>query len=137
MFNLTIVFPTLPDMRLSVNGRNKLHHMERSSLVQLAKDEAFYLTKDALSKCSYWEPPQMARISYEFYSDDKRIKDIEGGLIPACKAWVDGLVLAGALIADDGWHLWVGRGELRQSNMKQTRLIIEAMEENKNGIIKQ
>jgi len=103
--------------------------MERSSLVQVAKDEAFFITKDALSKCSYWEVPQMARISYEFYSDDKRIKDIEGGLIPACKAWVDGIRLAGAIIADDGWHLWVGRGELRSANMKQTRLIIEAIEE--------
>jgi len=129
MFNLTIVFPSLPDMRLSVNGRNKIHFMERSKLTEVARNEAYVLTKDALSKCDYWTAPQMARISYEFYSNDKRVKDIEGGLIPACKAWVDGIVGAGALIADDGWHLWVGHGELRYSTEKQTRLIIEAIDE--------
>ena len=129
LFRLVIVFPSLPDMRLSVNGRNKIHFMERSKLTEVARDEAYFLTKDALSKCDYWTAPQMARISYEFYSNDKRVKDIEGGLIPACKAWVDGLVSAGALIADDGWHLWVGHGELRYSTERQTRLIIEAIEE--------
>lgn len=129
MFNLTIVFPSLPDMRLSVNGRNKIHFMECSKLTEIARNEAYYLAKDALSKCDYWETPVKARISYEFYSDDKRIKDIEDGLIPACKAWVDGIRDAGILIADDGWHLWIGHGELRFANQKQTRLIIEAIDE--------
>lgn len=129
LFSLTIVFPSLPDMRLSVNGRNRIHFMERSKLTEIARDEAYYLAKDALSKCDYWEIPPKARISYEFYSDDKRIKDIEGGLIPACKPWVDSLVKAGVIIGDSGWVLWVGRGELRSANEKQTRLIIEAMED--------
>jgi hypothetical protein len=129
LFSLTIVFPSLPDMRLSVNGRNKIHFMERSALVKVARDEAYYIAKDALSKCDYWTAPQMARISYDFYSDDKRVKDIEGGLIPACKSWVDGLKDAGVIISDDGYHLWVGHGELRYSTERQTRLIIEAIEE--------
>lgn len=129
LFRLVIVFPSLPDMRLSVNGRNKIHFMERSQLVKVARDEAYFLTKEALSKCDFWETPQMARISYEFYSDDKRVKDIEGGLIPACKAWVDGIKDAGAITSDDGWHLWVGHGELRYSTEKQTRFIIEAIDE--------
>jgi hypothetical protein len=116
-------------MRLSVNGRNKIHFMERSQLVKVARDEAYFLTKEALSKCDFWEAPQMARISYEFYSDDKRVKDIEGGLIPACKSWVDGIKDAGAITSDDGWHLWVGHGELRYSTEKQTRFIIEAIDE--------
>ena len=103
--------------------------MERSKLVEIARNEAYYITKDALSKCDYWTAPQMARISYEFYSNDRRVKDIEKGLIPAAGAWVDGLVSAGALISDSGWHLWVGHGELRYSTEKQTRLIIEAIEE--------
>jgi len=128
-FNLTIVFPSLPDMRLSMNGRNKLHHMERSKLVAEAREEAFYIAKDALSKCDYWEAPQMARIHYEFYSDDKRIRDLEKGLIPAAGAWLDGLKDAGVILSDSGWSLWVGRGELRVGQRKQTRIIIESLEE--------
>jgi hypothetical protein len=128
-FNLVIVFPSLPDMRLSVNGRHKLHHMEIAKIVEQEKQDAYILGKEALSKCDYWQAPQMARISYEFYCDDKRIKDIEKGLIPACGAWVDGLVAAKVLIADDGWHLWIGHGELRPANQKQTRLIIESLED--------
>jgi hypothetical protein len=126
-FNLTLTFDKLPDMRLSVNGRNKLHYHERSDLVAEVRKEAFILSKEALSNCNYWETPAMARISYEFYSDDKRIKDIDG-LISACKAWVDGIKDSGIISSDDGWHLWINRAELRPANQKQTRLIIEAME---------
>lgn len=103
--------------------------MERSKLTEIARDEAYYLAKEALSKCNYWQAPEKARISYEFYTDDKRIKDIEGGLIPACKPWVDSLVKSGVILSDSGWKLWVGRGELREATFKQTRLIIESLEE--------
>lgn len=128
MFNLTIVLPTLPDLRLGVNGLNKLHHYERAKIVSEAKEYAYYIAKNALLKCDYWTAPPKARIHYEFYSNDKGIKDIEGGLIPACKPWVDSLVDAGVILSDDGWHLWVGKGELRHSTEKQTYLIIEPME---------
>ena len=57
-------------MRLSTNGRGNLHYMERSKLVKEARDEAYYLAKDALSKCDYWTAPAKARISYEFYMTD-------------------------------------------------------------------
>jgi hypothetical protein len=127
-FHLTIVFPSLPDMRLSVNGRGQIHYMERTKLVEIARKEAYYIAKEALSKCDYWTAPQMARISYEFYSNDRRVKDIEKGLIPAAGAWVDGLKDAGVILSDDGWHLWLGHGELRYSTEKQTRLIIESLE---------
>ena len=116
-------------MRLSVNGLYKLSHWgTRSRIVAPAKEEAFYLAKEALSKCDYWKAPEKARIHYDFYSKTRSVKDIEGGLIPACKPWVDGLVRAGALKSDSGWHLWIGRGELRSADHNQTRLIIEAME---------
>ena len=129
IFSLVIIFERLPDMRLSVNGLYKLSHWgSRSRIVAPAKEEAFYLAKEALSKCDYWKVPEMARIHYEFYSRTRSVKDIEGGLIPACKPWVDGLVRAGALKSDSGWHLWIGRGELRSADHNQTRLIIEAME---------
>lgn len=128
-FALTICFDKLPSMKLSVNGRNQIHYQERAKLVKEAREEAYYLAKEALSKCDYWVAPQKARISYEFYSDDKRIKDIEDGLIPACKAYIDGLRDAGVISSDDGWHLWVGRAELRPANQKQTRLIIESLED--------
>jgi hypothetical protein len=127
MFSLTVVFDKLPDMRLSMNGRNKIHFMERSQIVKVAREEAYYLAKDALSKCDYWEAPPMARISYEFYCDDKRIKDMDG-LTSACKAWVDSLVTSGVISSDSGWKLWQGHAELRPANQKQTRLIIESLE---------
>jgi hypothetical protein len=129
LFSLVIVFPSLPDMRLSVNGRNKIHFMERTKLVEVARNEAYYLAKDALSKCDYWTAPQLARISYEFYSNDRRIKDLEKGLVPAAGAWIDGIVSAGVLVSDDGWHLWLGHGELRYSTKNRTHLIIESLEE--------
>jgi hypothetical protein len=128
VFSFVVVFDRLPDMRLSVNGRNKIHFMERSKLTEEARNEAYYLAKDALSKCDYWVAPEKARISYEFYSDDKKVKDIEGGLIPACKPWVDSLVKAGVILGDSGWILWIGRAELRLAHQKQTRLIIESLE---------
>jgi hypothetical protein len=50
-------------------------------------------------------------------------------LISATKASVDGLVLAGLIASDSGWDLSIGKAELLSANMKQTRLIIEAIEE--------
>ena len=59
MFNLVIIFERLPDMRLSVNGLYKLSHWgSRSRIVAPAKEEAFYLAKEALSKCDYWKAPE-------------------------------------------------------------------------------
>jgi len=128
MFNLTVVFPKLPDMRLSTNGRGNLHYMERSKLVKEARDEAYYLAKDALSKCDYWTAPAKARISYEFYMTDHRVKDMDN-LVSACKPWCDSLVAAGIINSDSGWDLALGSGDFIFSNEKQTRLIIKPIEE--------
>lgn len=128
MFSLTICLDHLPNMKLSTNGRGQIHYMERSKLVQEAKDEAYLLAKESLSKCSWWTVPTKARISYEFYSNDKRVKDLDN-LISATKASVDGLVKAGVINSDSGWDLSIGKAELLPANMKQTRLIIEAIEE--------
>ncbi len=127
-FSLTICIDHLPEMRLSMNGRNQLHYMERSKLVKKAREEAYYLAKEALSKCDYWQTPTKARIGYEFYSDDKRVKDIDG-LISAAKAYVDGIKDAGVISSDSGWDLSISKAELLSANQKQTRLIIESLED--------
>jgi hypothetical protein len=114
-------------MKLSTNGRGQLHYHERSRLVQEAKDEAYLLAKEALSKCSWWIVPEKARISYEFYTDDKRVKDLDN-LISAEKCHIDGLVMAGIISSDSGWYLSIGKAELLPANQKQTRLIIENLE---------
>jgi hypothetical protein len=128
MFSIVICFNHLPEMKLSTNGRGQIHYMERSKLVQEAKDEAYLLAKESLSKCSWWIVPTKARISYEFYSNDKRVKDLDN-LISAEKAHVDGLVMAGVINSDSGWDLSIGKAQLLPANMKETRLIIEALEE--------
>lgn len=128
VFSIVICLDHLPNMQLSTNGRGQIHFMERSKLVQEAKDEAYLLAKESLSKCSWWTTPTKARISYEFYTDDKRVKDLDN-LISATKATVDGLVLAGVIHSDSGWDLSIGKAELLPSTSKQTRLIIESMEE--------
>jgi len=113
-------------MRLSGNGR--LHYHEKNKLVQEAKDEAYYITKDALTKCDYWQTPSKARVSYEFYMTDHRVKDMDNA-ISACKPWLDGIKLAGAIISDNGWQLSIGKADFIFANEKQTRLIIEPLEE--------
>jgi len=128
MFSIVICFDHLPEMKLSTNGRGNLHFIERSKLVNQAKDEAYFISKEALSKCDYWQSPNKARISYEFYTNDRRVKDLDN-LISATKATVDGLVLAGIIKSDSGWDLSIGKADLIYSTMKQTRLIIEAIEE--------
>jgi hypothetical protein len=127
MFAITICIDHLPNMKLSTNGRGQIHYMERSKLVQEAKDEAYFLAKEALSKCDYWIAPEKARISYEFYTNDKRVTDLDN-LVSAEKCHVDGLVLAGIISSDSGWKLSIGRADLIFATYKQTRLIIEAIE---------
>lgn len=128
MFSIVICLDHLPEMKLSTNGRGNLHFIERNKLVTAAKDEAYYISKNALSKCDYWQVPNKARISYEFYTNDRRVKDLDN-LISATKATVDGLVLAGVISSDSGWNLSIGKAELIFASQKQTRLIIEAMED--------
>jgi len=128
MFSIVVCLDHLPNMKLSTNGRGQIHFMERSKLVQEAKDEAYLLAKESLSKCSWWIVPTKARISYEFYTNDRRVKDLDN-LISATKATVDGLVLAGLITSDSGWDLSIGKAELLTANQKQTRLIIEAIDE--------
>ena len=127
MFSLTIVINHFPDMKLSTNGRGNLHFFTRSKLVQEAKDEAYLLAKEALSKCSYWKAPEKARIHYEFYTNNRTIKDLDN-VISATKATIDGLVLAGVIKSDSGWNLSIGGAQLIHSEEKQTRLIIENMD---------
>ena len=128
MFSIVVCLDHLPNMKLSTNGRGQIHFMERSKLVQEAKDEAYLLAKESLSKCSWWIVPTKARISYVFYTNDRRVKDLDN-LISATKATVDGLVLAGLITSDSGWDLSIGKAELLTANQKQTRLIIEAIDE--------
>lgn len=125
-FSLTICIDHLPQMKLSGNGR--LHFHEKAKLIQEAKDEAYLLSKEALSKCDYWQAPKKARISYEFYTNDRRVKDLDN-LVAAEKSAIDGLVLAGVLNSDSGWDLEIGKAQLIFANQKQTRLIIESLED--------
>jgi hypothetical protein len=127
-FALTICIEHFPDMRLSVNGREKLNKFERAELVREVKREGYFLAKEALSNCNYWEMPPKARVSYEFYTNDRSIIDLDN-LISACKPYLDSFVDAHLIIADNGWKLSIGRADLIFANQKQTRLIIESLED--------
>lgn len=121
-FNLTIVFPYLPDYDLSPNGRK--HWRAKAKLVEMTRYEAKIL---GLNNKGNWQAPELAKIHYEFYCKSRAIRDLDN-LISACKSWQDGLKDAGIIFKDDGWHLSIGGARLIEAAEDQTRLIIERIE---------
>ncbi len=122
MFNLCIVFDHLPYSELSPNARK--HWRSKAKIAQIARYEAYNL---GLQNKGTWQAPEKAKIYYKFYSNNKRIKDLDN-LVSAAKPFCDGLVDAGILSHDDGWHLSIGGAELIESSQNETWLIVEALD---------
>lgn len=72
---------------------------------------------------SQWGAPQKAVINYIFVVTNKRNRDLDN-LLSSCKAIQDGLVNAGVIMADDCWHLSIGRVEVVIGEKEQTIITI-------------
>lgn len=123
MRTLTIKLEHLPFRELSPNSR--VHWAVKARAVRAAREEVGWLAKD---KWQGQEPLNYARVTYEFYTLQKRRRDIDN-LVASMKSSLDGLVDAGVLVSDDSTHLELGRCNVKQGDADQTIIIVEEIVE--------
>ena len=119
MRTIKVTIDHLPYTELNPNSR--VHWAVKARAVRASREEIGWLTK------AQWhddKPMMKARISYEFYSKDKRHRDLDN-LLAMCKPWQDGLIDIGVIFYDDAQHLEIGSVKLTQSNIEQSIIIVE------------
>lgn len=119
---IEIIFESLPPSELYPNRLRSIHWSVRSRIEAQARQDAFYLAKEAMSKID-WQMPGKAKVYFEFTAADKRKRDLDG-LVSACKPFLDGLVDARAIPSDDCWTLEIGGAIIKLGDKPQAKLII-------------
>lgn len=123
MRKIQIELEHLPYPELNPNSR--VHWAVKARGIKASREEIGWLAK------VQWhdnEPMVRARISYEFYTKNKRHRDLDN-LLAMCKPWQDGLIDVGVISYDDAQHLEIGSIRLEQGDEDKTIVIVEESEE--------
>jgi len=111
----------LPPAELNPNKLRRLHWSKRSSEIRIARQEMYY---EALGCKNGRGPIKKARIHYKFIIAGKRRHDLDN-MLACCKPYVDGIVDAGIIEADDILHLEIGSVKAEYGKDNETIIIIE------------
>lgn len=104
-----------PNTKLRPNAR--IHFMQRSKLVKMARQAAHLLALEAGMKGLGWDG---AHVRITFHEPDKRQRDLDG-MLSQCKAYFDGIADATG-IDDSRWTLQLERGETTPGGSVVVRL---------------
>ncbi|MAH46901.1 hypothetical protein CMI37_13810 [Candidatus Pacearchaeota archaeon] len=120
---LKIGFGQLPYPELYPNALRRLHWRQRAEISKQARQEAYYVASGDIRQYLRGRPIKRAEVEIQFISKIYRTRDIDG-LLSACKAWLDGLVDAGVLVNDDGWHIVKLTGTLTKGEEDNTIITV-------------
>ena len=123
MRKIQIEIDHLPYPELNPNSR--VHWAVKARGVKASRKEIGWLAK------VQWhddEPMVRARISYDFYTKDKRHRDLDN-LLAMCKPWQDGLIDVGVIFYDDAQHLEMGYIKLMQGDADKSIITVEELEQ--------
>ena len=118
-YEMTI--PHLPDMRLSMNGRNNLYYHVRNDLVVTERKYAWGSATEINPNATPIDP---AEVHFIFTVISYRRRDVDG-LQSAAKAWLDGLVDAHWLQDDSFPHIVKIVTEVRKDKKESTLIRVQ------------
>lgn len=117
----TIILDHLPAAALNPNNLRRTHWTVRHQETDAAKEEIAWMIK---TNGGAGKPIEQARISYEFHLKDRRRRDLDN-LLSSCKAYQDGLVVAGVMASDDFEHLEIGFIRASVTGHEETIITVE------------